>query len=279
MLGEIEQKQGVKEVLMSEEPENGQKTQAEGQQQEPVPSSEQPAEETPGLPEDASERTREQFEKLTKKNQELAQKLEEFEKSKPQEKPKSVFDELRPSEQDYSHLDQHQVDQISSDFVDENGYVDVQRLNKALSEANRRAQEAIQMAQQAQQRAQKFEETEQQRRAFSKHPRLDPSNEQFDRRFHEAVRNEVIGQMMSGSGNVDLIGAADKVATFMGSSEKVSKAKEEAVQQYKETAAQKKQAQVQTSSGANSANPQEVTQKMQRGDRNAFAERLKASGF
>lgn len=264
---------------MPEEPKDGQQTQAEGQQPEPVPSSQQPAEETQDLPEDASQRTREQFEKLTKKNQELAQKLEKFEQSKSQEPPKSVFDDLRPSQQDYSHLDQQQVDQISSDFVDENGYVDVQRLNKALSEANRRAQEAIQMAQQAQQRAQKFEETEQQRRAFSKHPRLDPSSDQFDRRFHEAVRNEVIGQMMSGSGSVDLIGAADKVAEFMGASEKVSKAKEEAVQQYKQTAAQKKQAQVQASPSANYADSQEVTRRMQKGDRDAFAERLKASGF
>lgn len=276
---------------------NGQKTAAEEQQQGPMPSPEQTTDNqddgSDELPEGVSERTREQFEKLKKANQEMKAQLESQEANKEEsqeETPKkSVLESLRPDEpaqatpsaKSFSDLNQQQVDKIAEDFVDSNGYVDLDRLNKALRDANERAAQAAQLAQSAMQQARRFEETEQIRRAYSKYPQLNPEDESFDPRFWQATRNEIIGQMMKGE-QEDLIKAAGSVAKFLGKTEQVSKAKKEAVDQYKASQSQKQQAQGSTGNeGARRSRStnDELMKRARHGDSRSIGEILKNAGY
>jgi len=71
---------------------NVQDKEAEGNQQPELHTEQKPNEEAE-LPEDANDRTREQFEKLKKTNQEMSNKLRDFENKSNAE---SVLDSLKP---------------------------------------------------------------------------------------------------------------------------------------------------------------------------------------
>src|SRR3990167_4203721 len=116
-----------------------------------IPTENKPAESTePKLPDGVSERTAEEFEKLKAHNTELKQKLEVY-KTKT-----SVLDDLRPSDEvplpPTPGLTQTEVKEIKSNLVDENGYVDVARLEATLKAADDRARKAEAQAQQAESR-------------------------------------------------------------------------------------------------------------------------------
>lgn len=241
---------------MSDEP-KGQETIVEEKPQEPVPSSDKPVEEVveeQALPEDVSDRTKEQFEKLKQSNKEMAERLRQLEelKTRPTE---SALDSLSaptktPDASSYANLSQGDIDKQYEALVDANGYVDMSLLKKTLSEADRRAAEAAQKANTALEALQKYTETEQTRRAHSKYPELDPQNKEFDEKFYQMVKNELIGQMMSGER--DFVKAADTVAKFYKPN--LEKAKDE--EQKQKEASVKEQQVRQINATGNSINRQ-----------------------
>lgn len=162
---------------------------------------EQPVE---GIPETASDRTKQEFEKLKQHNAELKAKLQALEGQGYTHssvldslKPKAPNDvQLRPA--DYQYLNTQEVQETVQSLADENGYVDTALLEKQLRESNERAKRAEQSALAATQAVQQWNENEQVRRTHSAFPQLDPSNPNFDERFFKLVRNEMTGQMMEG---------------------------------------------------------------------------------
>lgn len=175
-------------------------------------------------PDEKKDRTTEQFEKLKQSNQELkAERDAALEENKQYQ---SVMDSLipdpstipnsaqryqspinqAPPAQSFSNLNQQQVNQAFQSMVDENGYLDGQKLMQTLQQMDQRARQAELRAQQVEQQVRQREQQEQENRKtqatqalHEKYPMLDPENkEQFNPDFWEAVRNDLIGQMMQG---------------------------------------------------------------------------------
>lgn len=209
---------------------------AEVQQPAPMPSAEQTSDIAPAaeiapeddlsLPENASERTREQFEKLKAKlrEKEEALKAKEVETPPPAPAPdtsqygESVYAAFRPRVQEqapapqvdprqFTNLSPQQVDNIQRSFVDDQGNVDIASLNRTLDEAQRRAIQAEQFAQKAIQsveakvneRFSQMEEMREVQEAHQFHPELDPKNrEKFNPQLFELVRDRILRNMYEG---------------------------------------------------------------------------------
>lgn len=248
---------------MSDELEQG--TNLEEENQSPMPS-----EEAQDLPDNASDRTREEFEKLKKHNQELKEQLERQSRAS----TPSVLDSLNPSVPDakaFNNLNQSQVESIQESFTtkgdDGYEYVDVKKLNEALRKADERAKRAEEQAKQAQQQFERFEEKQQTKVAYSEFPQLDPNSDKFDRKFYENVRDKLIAQAYRGE--KDLLKAASEVKDLMGE----PKAKPEV---------DKKQTQKQVIASQTSARAGDwdnLVQATRKGQSGAIAERLRRSGY
>jgi len=155
------------------------------------------------LPEDASERTKQEFEKLKAKNKALAEKLAKHE----QDNTNSVLDSLTKPALDLvqsSNLPQGKVEDILQDLTDANGFIDEALLRKTLNESSQTANQAVQAAKLAQEAARKaeeritrYEQNENTKKAYKDFPQADPENEAFDPQFIERVKNEMIGQAMN----------------------------------------------------------------------------------
>lgn len=182
----------------------------EGQIEMPVEepgTDEMPASEVEGeLPEEASERTRREFEKLKETNRILAEKAAKYEKFEAKNALEDVFGNINrgamPTPQPPS----------SQDFIDEQGNVDVRGLNEALARANYTAQQAQALAQQTAQLAKKQAEEYQIREAHSKHPWMDPTSEQFDEDSYNLVKDRLV-RLWSEGKDTRLVDVADQVAT------------------------------------------------------------------
>lgn len=247
---------------------------AEGQTAEPMPSSEQPAEDTSEAdvqesPEQIKARTAEQFEKLTAKNRELSEKLRAFEGSKPS--PSSVLDDLRPS------LDTVPTATASSageQFVDTEGYIDTNLLNSTLNSSQRAAEEARRIALQTQNEIQRFQESQVVREVHKDFPEIDPNSDQFDPSFYDYVKNDLIGQMMKGK--EDLRMAAEKARKTLGTKQAESDSGR------KENISSRGQASAPTGTSRMSPSPTSdhnaLVQASYKGDRDAIFKRLQASG-
>lgn len=127
------------------------------------------------LPEGASDRTREQFDKLkTQLRDERAKRVN----------TQSVFEQLRPSQ---PAMTQAQINQ----FVDPmTGNVDVNGLNQAIYSAQQRATNA-------EQTVQRWIEDQQTKEAFSAHSELNPQNSNFDRSLHNKTRALLLDSMVN----------------------------------------------------------------------------------
>lgn len=186
---------------MSDEIQNGQDIEVKEQTPVEVPAAETKPEEE--LPESASERTKQEFEKLKQRNKELAAKLSERE----QLETNSLLDTLTGSGQQIvaqSNLPQGQVEDIVKNLTDENGYIDEALLKKTLQDAAVTASQAVQAAQQAQmvakkaeERVSKYEQSENIKKAYAEFPQSNPDSDNYDPQFMELVRNEMIGQAMN----------------------------------------------------------------------------------
>jgi hypothetical protein len=186
---------------MPDEIQQGQDIEVKEQTQVEMPATEvKPAEE---LPVDASEHAKQQFEKLKEHNKKLAEKLARYE----QEEANSVLDSLTRSSQQViadSNLPQDKVENIVQNLTDENGYIDEALLKKTLQESTQTANNAVQAARLAQESARKaeeriskYEQNETIKKAYAEFPQSDPDNDNFDPKFIELVKNEMIGQAMN----------------------------------------------------------------------------------
>ena len=239
---------------------------AEEIQPAPIPSETKPAETvvTP-LPDEASERTRVEFEKLTKHNAELKEQLDAY-KGKT-----SVLDDLKPP----APVIETKVEPKSR-FVDENGYVDVAKVEESLSKADERAAKAEAKAEEVARKIQDSEEKAMVKAAHAEFPQLDPHNENFDPKFYELVRNDLIGQMMQGT--QDIVQAAQRVSKLYTPVD-VEAAKTEAVTEYKGKVKRSQATESVTGRGKGEPSDQEeLARKTREGDPNALFKRLQASG-
>ena len=252
---------------------------AEEKQPEPMPSSEPNQTEAEAvdtakdqgddelaLPEGASERTREQFEKLKAKL--AAAEAKANTKADNTQYGDSVFDTFRPKQPvqqpvnpgNYTHLNQNQVDAIANQFVDSEGNVDINGLNKALSQANQNSQQAIQRAQSAEDRLMRYEETQQVREAHAVHPELDPSSKEFNPEFFEAVKDRLLRNMYEGKEQT-LLNVANSLKKTVTTPVNLDKVKSEAVTEYKTTQQNRIQGPIESGKGetrSNSGNLQEL---------------------
>lgn len=236
----------------------------EGQQPEPTPSSnENQTEEASQVDEEQialensknPERTKSYIEKLKAELAE-AKAVATAKHVDTTEYGTSVFDTLRPSQeasqpQNYEYLNQNQIDSITQQFIDQDGTVDVNGLNKALADSNNRAQQADMRAQRAEERIARFEETQQVREAHAVHPWLDPKNPEFDANKFNLVRDRILRVQYLEGKPITLLDAANDVLKATGGASPVNldKVKNEAVAQYKEQQASRNQGPIEAGRG------------------------------
>jgi len=177
----------------------------------------QPEEQQEGLPEDASERTKREFEKLKKHNEELARQLEARENPRP-----SLLDAYVPqippvnAAQVAPNLSQARVDEIAKQLWDEQGMIDGDELQRRLDRvqnAESRAIEAEKKANSALERIARYEADGQKKTLYEKYPELDPSSVDFNAEAYDLVRNELVSQLWD-KGSSDPLNAADKMSKY-----------------------------------------------------------------
>jgi hypothetical protein len=175
------------------------------------------------LPEDSNSRTKEQFEKLLKRNKELNEKIVSLEKeTKTENKPSynSVYDSFKS--------DKNAQINPESDYVTEDGEVDIQKLNADLKALKVSALEARRLAEQAREEVEAKE-------AHMKHPYLNPTHKEFDPHFFEFVKDRVLRQKYHEGKNITLTEVADQVLSFYKPSTVVKKENERIEMESKKT--------------------------------------------
>lgn len=262
-------------------------TTPEGEQEAPVPSAEETTEvtEQDELPESSNSRTREQFEKLTEKNKELARKLEEYERR--ERYGSSVLDENSntggqrvPSLDDYQHLTTQQAENIAQDFIDNEGNVDINGLNSALRQANARAEAAERKVQQVAQTVEQAEQNRQLEEAYKEASWLDPNSNDFDPKKYNLVRDRLTRYYRAGQ-KPRLLNVVKELEADLGDFSTPTKEKEkQVVEAYKQKQTAKAQASnVGTSSRREPVEDRKANDLVQRtrhGDKGALLERLKS---
>jgi hypothetical protein len=267
---------------------NGQEVAEEIQPVE-LSTTEQTTEVKSELPEDASDRTKEQFTKLTEHNKQLKEENERLKAQGVQIPETSVFDAIRgpqvetpvvtpPPAFNFPGLTQNQVNDTFSNLVDKDGYIDEKILKSTLSELQKAAQAAKEESANLRREYEKREENEQVRATHKKYPQLDPKSSNFDPKFFERVKKELIIQFVNGKR--DFLGAADTIAEDYPL---------KPIEKKEDT--QKKQDQVRQinaigSSVSRSSAPDlshedeaDLVKRTQRGDTSALMERLKRAGL
>ncbi len=255
------------------------------EQPEPMPSSNQTTEEgrpealasdQPNLPDTASDRTKEQFNKLLEENRRLKEERRK-------QAGNSVFDALRPNmsgSSDQSMFGNNiQIPNPIPDYVGQEG-VDVDGLNKALRSANDRASLAEIEAAKARQLAQQVDERQQVREAHRDFPELDPTNaEKFDPNFYDLVALKIAKSGM----RLGLSQAAAEVRTTYTPSGSVNldKVRDEAVSQFKDNQAKRDQLPLSNSQGQPRIveTSKELRERTRKGDAYALDERLRKLGL
>ena len=188
-----------------------------------LPDQEISTQEDPKLPEHAAERTRKEFEKLLASNKELKAKLKELETKKQADtsSTRNVFEDSSTLSEDMG------------DYVDEEGNVLIDKLNKDLKTLKMSALEAKALAEDA-------KNTIEVEKAVTKHPYLDPANVDYDPQFVELVKDRLARLQLEGK-NASLSLAADEVLKVYRPMNATLKEKEEAVTEYKKTQVAKAQ--------------------------------------
>ena len=218
------------------------------------------------LPESASERTRKEFEKLKDANRKLKEELDA-------RGSRNDLSDYLPS-----HLTQRQTEEIKTDFVDQNGYVDVNTLNRALKEANDRARRAEDLALSNV----KERESRMVQEAHLKHPYLDPRSPQHDRKFYDAVRDRMVRYFSEGV-EKPLAEVADEIADFYKpeiTPEKVEVEKQKAVEGYKQSQTTRAIINTSPTQKREPANDlDDLRVKTRSGDSTALQERIRRAGL
>jgi hypothetical protein len=186
-----------------------------------LPDQQTTTQEEPNLPENAAERTRKEFEKLLASNKELKAKLKELETKKQAD--------VKPESFDFSS----NISDDMGDYVDEEGNVLIDKLNKDLKSLKMSALEAKALAEDA-------KNTIEVEKAVTKHPYLDPANADYDPQFVELVKDRLARLQLEGK-NASLSMAADEVLRVYKPMNATLKEREEAVSEYKKTQVAKAQ--------------------------------------
>lgn len=184
---------------------------------QPMPSENKPEVED-SLPDEVSERTKEQFAKLTEKNKELASKLELLEKVNQPERPKvSALESLRPQSQATVPTVEPEKEEPEESLIDENGYIDEARLQKGLNSSKSKAKNAEekaliaqQKAEEAMRRIEEYEITNEKKRVHSDFPEIDPYSEKFNPKLYDQVSKEMLWNLVN-VGKEDFYGTTAKV--------------------------------------------------------------------
>lgn len=220
------------------------------------------------LPENSNDRTKEQFSKLLQRNKELNEKLKNFENSRKNEPEAPAYASVYET---FKNDPFSMVTQQDDNYIDEDGNVDIEKLNKDLKALKVSALEARRLAEQAR------EEIEV-REAHAKHPYLDPQSSEFDQAFFDLVKDRVLSKRFYEGKNIPLSKIADEVVNFYKPRGYEKKESEKAVAEYK-----KSQQQILTNAPVSSNTARRVENrdvddlraKTQQGDKDALAERLR----
>jgi hypothetical protein len=261
---------------MSEVTDNGQEK-VDETTTEAMPTSDQPTEQEEqidDLPEDVSERTRLQFEKLKAANKELAERLALQEQPKPQFS--SVLDELYPKSQAPVAPSQDQAKDYVQGLVDKEGYIDPDQLNKTLQDSDERAKRAELEAKAARERVEKFEETQTVNKVHGLYPQLDPYHKDFDPLFYDYVKKDMIGQLMEGK--QDYLAAAKSADSFF----KKAQARQAKEAETQKVISQREQAAATTGTAKPISNTGEYERQqvgIRQGDSLSIGQRLIDSGY
>lgn len=167
--------------------------------------------------EEQKDRTTEQFEKLTASNSNLKAENEQL---KEQLKGYQTPTNQVPNANQYSNLNQQQVNDVFAGMVDQNGFLDGNKLSAVLNDMNRRAQEAETRAQNAEKSNQALRndfnnraEEDAKKEVYRKYPQLNPDNkEEFDPKMYRLVYNELAAKAKAGTmpSDKDYMSAADQ---------------------------------------------------------------------
>lgn len=188
--------------------------------------------------EEKKDRTSEQFAKLTESNKELKEERDQyknlFEGLRPAEIPQEAQQYQEPINQapqnQFQNINQEAVDQTFQSMIDENGYLDGNKLMSTLKSMDERATRAELAAKQVQEEnikknteAREREEKQATLDVYTKYPHLDPNNVDgvevdgekisFDPKMWQYVKNELESKARRGvmPSNSDYMEAADQV--------------------------------------------------------------------
>jgi hypothetical protein len=222
------------------------------------------------IPDTANDRTKEQFNKLLQSNKELKDQLQKLASTKNSESNAygSVYDSIKSDSVQGGT-------QATDNYVDEDGNVDIAKLNKDLKEAKMSALEAKALAQKAR-------EDMEVREAHMKHPYLNPQSSEFDSTFFELVKDRVLRQKFYENKTVSLGEVADQVINFYTPSSKKSAESAKAVEEFKKAQSQiANNAPLSSSSRARQEGPNldDLRARTRTGDSKAILERLKNIGI
>lgn len=174
---------------------------------------------TPQIPEGASDRTKEQFDKLIESNKRLAEKLQE--EIAAREKANQTFDPIQQVPQ--PQVQPTQID--PNDFITVNPVTgereyDIEKMATVTKAANERASKAEQAVQSYIQTSEQREIERQNRETFEVYPELDPdSRDTFDVEFSKGTRAIIYDSLINpqdyGGRPLSFKEAADQVKTKM----------------------------------------------------------------
>ena len=217
-----------------------------------------------------NDRTKEQFQKLLQSNKELKEQLQKLASNKNSEPNPygSVYDSIKS--------DSVQGNTVSSEeYVDEDGNVNIAKLNKDLKEAKMSALEAKALANKAR-------EDLEVREAHMKHPYLNPQSPEFDPTFFELVKDRTLRQKFYEGKATNLTDIADQVISFYKPSSMKSAESAKAIEDYKKAQSQiANNAPLSSSSRARQEGPNldDLRARTRSGDSRALLERLKNIGI
>lgn len=200
--------------------------QSEENDSEEVVASEEQQEQDGVLPDGASERTKQEFEKLKESNRRLKEELDAQKAGQPQ-KPsvlEAYLNQQQPSDAvmqqtsvpELQHVSQETAQAEAQKLYDEQGYVDAQELERRLTKINdaeQRAREAEQRANQALEKIARFEIDSEKKRLHEAFPEIDPSSEQFNPDAYELVKNKMLDQLVA-TGKQDAVKAAEEMSKY-----------------------------------------------------------------
>lgn len=227
-----------------------------------------PESEEYSLPDNSQDRTKEQFQKLLQSNKELKEQLKQLQnKNSESNAYGSVYDTFKGNNDAPAMSD--------DEYVDEDGNVDIKKLNADLKAAKVSALEARRLAEQAR------EEVEV-REAHVKHPYLDPQSSNFDPQFFELVKDRVLRQKFYEGKNIPLTKIADEVFTFYKPISSNTDNSKVAVEEYKksrESINHNSPVSSSTRVRNDGATLDDLRTRTRQGDSRAIIERLKSIGI